>query len=280
MKAEKESRDHQEMLMTRRRHEELARQQLLRAQVFRFSPLIWLHRLLTDIMCSKHQSRQLPLPNNNNSNNNNNRNSSNRSHNNRNHSNSRQVTGLLDQLHNLPNLFHKSVPNPRSLKSTSPSNNEYRLRWLLLLPRAYRRSRCFRSRPRKRARMLSRLSPSRRRKYMLNCKLRHRLKRKVRRRPPSVVYLLVRTSRHHTIPGQRRPRPASVPYNKLLLLGLLLLLRTLPLRAHSLLSPNRRCHPRRSPGTRCPAQQAALQRIIYQWYLLAHISRRNRWTRR
>lgn len=33
MKAEKESREQQEMLMARRRHEELARQQLLRAQV-------------------------------------------------------------------------------------------------------------------------------------------------------------------------------------------------------------------------------------------------------
>lgn len=50
MKAEKESRDHQEMLMTRRRHEELTRQQLLRAQVVRFSPLVHLHRLLTDTL--------------------------------------------------------------------------------------------------------------------------------------------------------------------------------------------------------------------------------------
>ena len=43
MKAEKESRDQQELLIARRRHEELARQQLLRAQVSRFLALILLH---------------------------------------------------------------------------------------------------------------------------------------------------------------------------------------------------------------------------------------------
>lgn len=37
IKAEKESREQQEMILARRRHEELARQQLLRAQVIRFS---------------------------------------------------------------------------------------------------------------------------------------------------------------------------------------------------------------------------------------------------
>ena len=46
MKAEKESRDQQEMMMARRRHEELTRQQLLRAQVVRFLLSIWLHSLI------------------------------------------------------------------------------------------------------------------------------------------------------------------------------------------------------------------------------------------
>lgn len=48
MKAEKEARDQQEMLTARRRHEELTRQQLLRAQVDLSLALIWLYRLLTD----------------------------------------------------------------------------------------------------------------------------------------------------------------------------------------------------------------------------------------
>lgn len=49
MKAEKESRDQQELIMARRRHEELARQQLLRAQAVRFPFSTWLQCSLTDI---------------------------------------------------------------------------------------------------------------------------------------------------------------------------------------------------------------------------------------
>ena len=56
MKAEKESRDQQEMLMARRRHEELARQQLLRVQVDPFLPLIRLHRY-SPIPCAASTSR-------------------------------------------------------------------------------------------------------------------------------------------------------------------------------------------------------------------------------
>ena len=160
MKAEKESRDLQEMMTARRRNEELQRQQLLRTQVVPFSLSMWSHRLLTDILCSKHQSRQPLLPNNHNRNNHSNRNR-----------NSKPAMVLLDQLPNRPNPLHKSVLNLRSLKLTSLSNSECRLRCRRRRPRACHHSKCFRSRQRerKRVRMRSRLLPSRRR--MPNCKL-------------------------------------------------------------------------------------------------------------
>lgn len=181
-------------------------------------------RLLTDILCSKHQSRQPLLPNNNNHNNRNNRNRNNHSN-----SNSRPAMVPLDRLPNLPNPLRKSVLNLRSLKSTYLSNSECRLR--CRRRRVCHHSRCFRSRRRKRKRVRtrSRLLPNRKCKYMPNCKLkcRFKCKHKVRLRPRSVVYPLVRISRHHTIPGLRRLRQASVSHSKVLPLGLLSLLRTL-----------------------------------------------------
>ena len=189
---------------------------------------------------------------------------------------------LLDQLPNLPNPLHKSVLNLRSLKSISLNNSECPLR-CLRQRRACHHSRCFRFRQRKCVRMPSLLLLSRRCKYMPNCKLRHRFKHKhkVHLRLFSAVYLLVRTSRHRIIPGQRRLRPVLVSHSKPLPLGLLSRLPTLvPLRVHRLPNLNCQYHHRRSSGTPFHARRIVLQRIIYQWYHLAHILHRNKWTRR
>jgi hypothetical protein len=226
MKAEKESRDLQEMLMTRRRNEELRGQQLLRAQVVRFLS-IWLHCLFADILSSKHQSRRPLLLNssNHNRNNRNNRNRNNHSNSNSN-SNSKPPMVLLDRLPNPPNPLRKSALNLRSLKSTYLSNSECRLQ---CRRRVCHHSRYFKSRQPKRVRTRSRLLPNRRRKYMPNCKLkcRFKCKHKVPLKPRSIVYPLVHICRHHTIPGLRRPPQALVSHSKLLPLGLLSLLRTL-----------------------------------------------------
>ena len=190
---------------------------------------MWLHRLLTDNLCSNHQSRQPLLPNNP-SNHNHNHNHNNPSNSNRHSSNhSRQAMVLLDQLPKLPNPPPKSALNLQSLKSTSPSNSECRHQ-CRRRRRACHHNRYSRFRRHKRKRVPTQ-SRSRRRKYMPNYRLRLRLrfkrKHKVRLRLRSVVYLLVRTSRHHIIPGQRRLRQVSVSHSKLLPLGLLSLLRML-----------------------------------------------------
>ena len=124
MKAEKDSKE-QEAMISRRRHEELARQQLLRAQVCAFSPLMGSNCVLTDAPRSKRQVRQMALR----SNHSNQFNSRNRSHLNSSSSSSsnnlsRQVMAAPDQLPSHPNPHHKSVLSLRSLKLTSLSNSE------------------------------------------------------------------------------------------------------------------------------------------------------------